>query len=293
MAKETNKPRKDSFFNLHFTSTISITLVLYIVGLIAFLFINAHQYTRTTRENMAISVVLNDSINDDQLQRIDNYLSKISSVKKHQLITSEMALQEYTETMGTNPENLLGVNPLHASYEVFMNADYTQENTIEEFSTKIKSFEGISEVFYQSSILQLLETNVNRLLWIFAIIAGILIFISIVLINNTVRISIYSKRFLINTMKLVGATPYFISKPFLGRALKNSIIAGFFATTLLAITAFYFINKLGISMQLIDLNIVLPILGGLFGLSILINEMATLIGVRHYIRMKTNNLYYI
>ena len=293
MAQETNKPRKDSFFNLHFTSTISITLVLYIVGLIAFLFINAHQYTRSTRENMAISVVLNDSINNDQLQRIDNYLSKISSVKKHQLITSEMALQEYIETMGTNPENLLGVNPLHASYEVFMNADYTKENTIKEFSTKIKSFEGISEVFYQSSILQLLETNVNRLLWIFAIIAGILIFISIVLINNTVRISIYSKRFLINTMKLVGATPYFISKPFLGRALKNSIIAGFFATVLLALTAFYFINKLGISIQLIDLNIVIPILGSLFALSILINEMATLIGVRHYIRMKSNNLYYI
>lgn len=293
MAKETNKPRKDSFFNLHFTSTISITLVLYIVGLIAFLFINAHQYTRSTRENMAISVVLNDSINDDQLQRIDHYLSKISSVKKYQLITSEMALKEYTETMGTNPENLLGVNPLHASYEVFMNADYTNENTIKEFSSKIKSFEGISEVFYQSSILQLLETNVNRLLWIFAIIAGILIFISIVLINNTVRISIYSKRFLINTMKLVGATPYFISKPFLGRALKNSIIAGFFATLLLALTAFYFINKLGISIQLIDLNVIIPILGSLFGLSILINEMATLIGVRHYIRMKSNNLYYI
>jgi len=294
MPQAQNKPKKDSFFNIHLTSTISITFVLYIVGLFSFLLLYANNFSKSARENIAISVVMKDSVSSEDSMRLSSYLTKVKAIKKFNYISKEDALIEYTGSMGANPEELLGYNPLHNNYEIFLYSAHTSKEEVDQFITKLRSFHGIADISYQDMVMKLLDTNIKRILFLSALIALILIFISSVLINNTVRLNIYSRRFIINTMQLVGAKPSFIARPFLRRALWNGILASVFALIFLAITTYYMMIQMGIpSISIYNTQIFIPIIAIVLLLSILINEIATYFAVYHFIRLHTNKLYYI
>lgn len=290
------KPRKykESFFNLYFTSTISVSLVLFVIGIIATLYLTTNHIARKNKENVSVSLILNDTIQDGDLQRIQRYLKASPWVSRIEYISRDSALREHIEALGEDPTSFLGYNPLNASIEVFMKADYASVDSINAVvKPKIAIFNGITEIAYQEDIIQLLSRNINRLSIIFSIIAIILLFISIVLINNTIRLSIYSKRFIINTMQLVGAKNSFIRRPFVRKALSNAIVSTIISIILLISGIFFIQNQIGASYSILQTDILLP--SGLLILivSITINYLATVFAVNRYLRLKTNQLYFV
>lgn len=291
-----NRPKKykESFFNLHFTSTISISLVLFMVGVITSLYLITNDITKQSKENLSVSLILNDTISTKDLSRLEKYLDAAKYTKETVYISRDSALQEHISAIGEDPSEFLGYNPLSASLEVYLIAEYSNVDSIESvIKPKLSAFNGISEITYQKDVVQLLNRNVNKLSLIFSIIALVLLFISIVLINNTIRLSIYSKRFIINTMQLVGAHNSFIRRPFLKRAAINSIIAALIAIVLICGAAYFIQSQIGSTFNLYRPELYLPVFGSMIVLSLLINELATIISVNRYLRMRTEQLYFI
>lgn len=291
-----NKPKKyrESFFNLHFTSTVSVALVLLVIGTIATLYLTANRLAQHNKENVSLSLILNDTISQRDLQRIERYVGATQWASRTVYISRDSALQEHIEAIGDDPTKFLGYNPLNASLEVFLCADYACVDSIETvIKPKLAVFSGITEIAYQEDILQLLTRNINRLSVIFSLIGLVLLFISIVLINNTIRLSIYSKRFIINTMQLVGAKNSFIRRPFARRSLVNALISTVIASVLLVGLVYFVQSQIGQTFSLLQLEILVPSIVLIAVISLIINYLATVLAVNRYLRMRSSRLYFV
>ena len=294
MSQKKNKAKKESFFNLHFTSTISISLVLYMVGVIIALYQSTSYYAKESKENISMSVILQDSIQQKETDRLTKYLTAVPYIHKIEYISKDSALTEHINALGDDPSQLIGYNPLNASIEVYLKAEYANVDSIKKvIIPKISDFDGIEEIVYQEDMLEMLSKNIKRLSILFSFIALVLLFISIVLINNTIRISIYSKRFIINTMQLVGARNGFIRKPFVKRSFINSLIASIISILLLSGTVYFIQNQLSSNINIIQFEIWIPVVVAIFIISFIINYIATVAAVNRYLRMSTNDLYFI
>lgn len=294
MTEQKQKRYRESFFNLHFTSTISVALVLLVIGVIAILYLTTNNIARRNKENISLSLILNDTISDNDLHRIERYLNASPWVNRISYISRDSALQEHIEAMGDDPTSVLGYNPLNASIEVYVDAKYASVDSIDQvIKPKLAIFKGITEVAYQEDIVRMLSKNINRLSIIFSLIALVLLFISIVLINNTIRLSIYSKRFIINTMQLVGAKNSFIRRPFLKRAAINAANSAVLASALLAGFAYFIQIQIGETHLLLQPEILIPAIALIVVMSIVINLLATLAAVNRYLRMKSSRLYFV
>lgn len=294
MSNKHPKKHKESFFNLHFTSTVSISLVLFMIGLIVSLYLTTHYFTVKSKENVSLSIILNDTISESDLTRLERYLNATEYTKQVVYISRDSALKEHIAAIGEDPSEFLGYNPLSASLEVFLNAEYANMDSINSIILpRLKIFDGITNVTYQKDIIELLNNNVNKLSLVLSIIALVMLFISIVLINNTIRLSIYSKRFIINTMQLVGAKNSFIRKPFVRRSIGNSFIATFISLLLLGGSVYLVQTQIGDYINLYQLEIIVPVAATIFIISLLINYIATVVAVNRYLRMRTDQLYFI
>ena len=294
MSGQNPKKYKESFFNLHFTSTISISLVLFMIGLIVSLYLTTHYFTVKSKENISLSIILNDTISETDLSRLERYLNATEYTKQVVYISRDSALKEHIAAIGEDPSEFLGYNPLNASLEVFLSSEYTSTDSINNvILPRLQIFNGITNITYQKEMIELLNNNINKLSLILSLIALVMLFISIVLINNTIRLSIYSKRFIINTMQLVGAKNSFIRRPFLKRSLLNSFIATLLALLLLGGSIYLVQIQLGTAVNLYHAEIVVPVVIIIFIISIIINCIATIAAVNRYLRMRTEQLYFI
>lgn len=294
MTQKNPKKYKESFFNLHFTSTISISLVLFMVGIIVFLFQTTQYIAHKSKESVSLSICLDDSITTQEIERLNKYITAVPYINKIEYISKDSALQEHISSIGDDPTTLLGYNPLNASFEIYLAPEYANVDSITNIIIpKLSVFNGVNDIEYQKEMLQILNQNVNRLSIILTIIAIILLFISIVLINNTIRLSIYSKRFIINTMQLVGAKNKFIRSPFVKRAMINSITSSIIAIAALCGSIYFAQIQIGSTIDIYNYNIFVPIVGVVIILSFVINYLSTVIAVNHYLRMNTNQLYFI
>lgn len=294
MSGQNPKKYKESFFNLHFTSTISISLVLFMIGLIVSLYLTTHYFTVKSKENISLSIILNDTISETDLSRLERYLNATEYTKQVVYISRDSALKEHIAAIGEDPSEFLGYNPLNASLEVFLSSEYASTDSINNvILPRLQIFNGITNITYQKEMIELLNNNINKLSLILSLIALVMLFISIVLINNTIRLSIYSKRFIINTMQLVGAKNSFIRRPFLKRSLLNSFIATLLALLLLGGSIYLVQIQLGTAVNLYHAEIVVPVVIIIFIISIIINCIATIVAVNRYLRMRTEQLYFI
>ena len=294
MSNKHPKKHKESFFNLHFTSTISISLVLFMIGLIVSLYLTTHYFTIKSKENISLSIILNDTISDSDLTRLEHYLNATEYTKQVVYISRDSALQEHIAAIGEDPSEFLGYNPLSASLEVYLNAEYANVDSINNIILpRLQIFNGITNITYQKNMIDLLNNNINKLSIILSLIALVMLFISIVLINNTIRISIYSKRFIINTMQLVGAKNNFIRRPFVQRAIINSLIATLLALLMLGGSIYLVQIQIGMAVNLYQIEIIIPIIAIIFFISLIINYVATVAAVNRYLRMRTEQLYFI
>lgn len=285
--------KRRSLFNMYFTTTISISLVLFLVGLECVLLMSAHELVRHVRENVVLTVVLSDMASQEDVVRLDNLMQVAPYVNGSDYISREEALQEHIDNLGEDPQKFLGYNPLTDAFEVNLHAEYAQIDSIHVIEQSLLALPYVDKVIYQADIVKQLDSNLQEASLILLAIALALLVIALVLISNTIQLQVYSKRFLINTMRLVGATPWVIKWPFIRRNMLMGIEAACVALLMLAATYYYFVNRLGIRLfALTEQNIAIIIVAVVF-VGWFITFFASLAATNRYIRMKTSKMYEI
>ncbi len=285
--------RTKKFFNSNLTTTISIALVLFLVGLITVLSLLANQMTSYVKENISFTIVLDDKITGEEVRNIQDMLMTAPYVRSTEFISREKAIKELAAELGEDPEDFLGYNPLSASVEVKVKADYANTKSMILIENEIRNYSGVKEIIYQKNVIEMVNTNIKKVSIFLLAVAVLMLFISIGLINNTIRLQIYSKRFTINTMKLVGATSWFIRKPFVGKFLWNGIVASILAAASLG-GLIYYVQNYHLTMLNLWNEEILMITGiAILILGVLISVFSSLSAVGRYLRYKTNDLYYI
>lgn len=276
------------------TVIISLSLVLFMLGALGLLVINARQLITHYKEDVGFQIYLKDTASSAQTDALIQEISNSSYCKSVTLINKEQAAEKLKNDIGEDFMSFLGSNPLLNSLDVKLNAPYANTDTLLKVEQNIlqKHQSYISEIVYQKDMINSLNKNTNAIAFFILIFSGALLIVAIALINNTIRLSIYSQRFLIRTMYLVGATRLFISRPFIFKGLRQGIIAGIIAGGLLAgflILSQKFIPDL---LQLIDENILMLLLVTLIILGVIISAFSALMAVRRYLRLKTSDLYF-
>jgi len=289
MAKKPN-----SFFNMQFiTSSISTMLVLLLLGMVVFFVLSANNLSNYVRENIGFTVLVSDDMKEPEALNFQKSLGEKAYVKESVYISKEKALKEQTEAMGTDPAEFLGYNPFTASIEIKLNAAYANSDSIAWIEKEIRANKKVMEVSYPQDLLDSVNRNLQKLSLFLLGLAALLTLISFALINNTIRLAIYSKRFLIHTMKLVGASWGFIRRPFLVRNLWIGVLAAVLADTVLMGMAYMLVKY---EPQLIDIitpQALLIVMGSVFVFGVVITCMCAYISINKYLRMKASALYYI
>lgn len=285
--------KQHRFFTMYLTTTISVALVLCLVGLECVAVLGARNLIRNLRENFTLSVVMTDTADSTQISRLGQYLSLMDYVGQSVYVSKEQALEEHIEHLGEDPTQFLGYNPLRPSYEVHLKADYTNVDVLDSLTTELHALPMVEDVIYQQDVVKMLDTNVSEISLILVVVALVLLIMAMALIVNTIRLHIYSKRFLINTMRLVGATPWVIKAPIVKRNLLMGAEAGLLALLILGAVLYYFRMRLG--MWIIEptaINMTILACAVLIG-GELITLLASLLATSRYIRMKIDKMYEI
>ena len=278
---------------MYFTTTISVALVLFLVGLESMLFLSAHELMRHVKESMVLSIVMTENTNDEDIARMERLLDVVPYSLDYQYISREQALQDHIENLGEDPQDFLGFNPLTDAFEVHLNADYAQMDSVAKIEESLLTLPFVAKVVYQKDVMKVLDNNLSEVSFMLSGIALVLLLIALVLISNTIQLQVYSKRFIINTMRLVGATPWVIKWPFVRRNLRMGIEAALVALMLLAMTYYYCQVHMGVMLfpliwQNVGFVVVLMLAVGL-----LITFLASVAATNRYIRMKTSKMYEI
>ena len=283
-----------SYFDMQFvTSSISTTLVLLLLGLVVFFVLGAHNLSVYVKENINFSILISDDMKESDILKLQKKLDKEPFVKATEYISKKQALREQTEAMGTDPQEFLGYNPFTASIEVKLHSDYANSDSIAKIEKKIKKNTNIQEVLYQKDLIDAVNDNIRNISLMLLGLAVILTFISFALINNTIRLTIYSKRFLIHTMKLVGASWSFIRRPFLRRNVWSGVLAAVVADAILMGTAYWAVTYEQELLQVITPEVMLIVCASVLVFGMVITWLCAYISINKYLRMRANTLYYI
>lgn len=278
---------------MYVTTTVSITMVLFLVGLVAMVTLSAHRMIEQVKHNVTLTIVLSADADSAEIVRCGTVLKAAPFCHECRYISREEALAEHVRSLGDDPSQFLGYNPLLASYEVNLSAGYANADSIAKVETQVARLPYVQQVMYQKDLVELLEHNVSQVTLVLTGLAVMLLLIAYVLIINTIRLHVYSHRFLINTMRLVGATPWVIKRPFVARSLRMGLWSALMALVLLA-GLFYYVQY---SMHIVLMPLTWVNIAIIAGIVLLTGEMLTLIGsliaVNRYIRMDAERMYAI
>jgi len=288
------KYKPNHLFSMQFfTSCISTTLVLLLLGMVIFFVLTAQNLSVYVRENINISLLLNDDMSKPDAYKFLQQLKHERYVRDVEFVSKEEALKEQTEAMGTDPTDFLGHNPFTASMEVKLASDYANTDSLKWIEKKIKQNKNVVDIVYQQDLMDAVNTNVRRVSIILLCLAILLSLISFALINNTIRLSIYSQRFSIYTMKLVGASWGFIRKPYIMRNLWIGVISGLLADGILMASAYLIVTYEPDLLQVVTLNVMIIVSSSVFLFGLIITFLCAYFSVNKYLRMKASALYYI
>jgi cell division transport system permease protein len=272
---------------------ISTTLVLLLLGIMGVLFIGAQSLSRNVKENILVTVVFNNSVEEDDILKIKKGIDSDKRILRSSYISKEQALAEETKALKANPAEILGYNPYEASLELTMKPEFSTSDELEKLKQMLVTKKGIKEIIYQKDLVDTINSNIQRVGILLLTLLAMLTLVAWSLIGNLVRLSIYSKRFIINTMQLVGAKNSFIRRPFIKRSFANSIIASILALLMLGGSIYFVQTQIGSAINLYQLEIIVPVVAIVFIISIIINYIATVAAVNRYLRMRTEQLYFI
>lgn len=288
------KQKKKRLIDIQFvTACISTSLVLLLLGFVVLVVLSAKSLSTHVRENLELSLLLNDNVTEKEVERIVNYVNAQEYTKATHYISKEDILAEQTASMGLDPTEFLGYNPYTASIEVKLKADHANTDSIMLIKNKLMRYTQIREIAYPSELMDNVNDNIRKISFLLLVLAFALSMISFALINNTIKLTIYSQRFILHTMKLVGASWAFIRRPFLMRNLGIGIASGVLANGLIA-GSIYLLLRYEPQMSYLFTWYTLGIVGGsvmLFG--ILITLLCAYFSINRFLRMKAGDLYYI
>ncbi|MBL7111745.1 MAG: cell division protein FtsX [Bacteroidales bacterium] len=292
MKKKESGISKRKLRSSYLTSIISISLVLFLLGLIGILLLNAKKISDHVKENIGFSIFLKDNIREVDIIRLQKRLDAMPFVKSTDYITKEEAAADFQEELGEDFIDFLGYNPLGASIEVRFIASFAHPDSISGVENEISKYEEVHEIFYQKSLVHLVHENVRKISLILLAFSVLMFLVAVALINNTIRLSVYSKRFLIKTMQLVGATRSFIRRPFLGKSATHGVYAAFLAIALLVGIIYLAQKELVQIISFQDVEIIGILFLAVIILGIVINWISTFFAVNRFLRMRSDDLYY-
>lgn len=280
-----------SFFNANVTLIISVSLVLLLFGIVGVMGIAGVNLTRYVKENIGFDIVLKESADEHQVNALKQYLNKASFVSSVRYVSKEDALAEWEKETGENLIATLGVNPLSAEFEVNVKSEYASVDSLNAICAAIAQGPAVEEINIQRDLIEKVNENMRHAAIVLGAVALILLIISVALINNTVRLSVYSKRFLIHTMKLVGATSGFIRRPFIRTNIINGIIAGILANLLLAVALYYTLQLSDELVWVVSPEEVGCVMGAVVLCGILLCWIATFFAANKYLRLDYDALF--
>ena len=283
-----------SSFGMQFvTSTLSITLVLLLLGLVALFVLTANNLSIFVRENIAFAIELDDSMKEPEILQFQKAIERRPYVKEAVYISKQQAEKEQAEAMGTDPSEFLKYNPYNASIEIKLNAGYANADSIRWIKEELQAHEGVTGVDYPQELIDSVNLNIRKISLVLLGLAALLALISFALINNTIRLSLYAKRFLIHTMKLVGASGAFIRRPFLVHNLWIGVLAAAIANALLMGLVYLLATYEPDLLQVVTPEVMLIVIGVVFACGIIITTLCAWISINKFLRFKAHELYSI
>jgi len=291
MAKEKLKLRK-SLFSSYFSTTLSISLVLFLFGILGLLLINANRLTDYVMENLGVTLIIKENAREVDILKLQKNLEATPYIKSTRFVDKQTAADELKKDLGEDFVDFLGYNPLLSSMDVKLHARYANPDSLNVLEAKFLKFPEVQEVYYQRDLVKQLNSNIQKLSLILLVLSIIMFTIFIALINNTIRLSIYSKRYLINSMQLVGATRSFIRLPFVIKSILHGIYGAIVACVFLLIIFFTYQSELKDFIDFQDSVTLAFLVSSIFIFGIVMTALSTHFAVNKFLRMKFDQLYY-
>lgn len=276
----------------YLTLIISVSLVLFLLGALGLILINAKELSDYFRESLSFSVMLDDEAKEADIRMLQKDLDAKPYVKSTEYISKDEAAEKMKEELGEDFISFLGENPLPPSIDVYLYAGFTSPDSVTKIEKYILEYPFVKEVYYPESLLFLINENVKKISLFLLVISTFLFLISLTIINNTIRLSIYSRRFLIRTMQLVGATRAFIRRPFILQSVFQGLLAALIAMSLLMGLIYLVEKEFFLMLSFESTNLLLLLGAAIIAVGIFINIISTFFSVNRYLSISEDKLYY-
>jgi len=274
------------------TTIISISLVLFLLGIIGFLILNANRLSIYVKENLGFTILIKDNVREAEVKRLQKILSATPYARSADYIDKDKAAEILSEELGEDFVEFIGYNPLLASIEVKLSAQWANPDSMAIIEAEVLNFPQVKEVRYQKNLLHVVNENIRNITYVLGLFSLLLLFIAIALINNTIRLSVYAKRFLIRTMQLVGASRGFIRKPFMLVSVLHGLAGATLAIVLLSGLIYYLNEEMDGIIGFSDVYLIGILFAFVTFIGILITFISTFFAVNKYLKLKTDQLYY-
>lgn len=291
MARQEEKYYNRKIRTSHVSTVISITLVLFMLGLLGLLLLHAKKLSDYAKENIGFSIMIKEGVKEAEIMAFIKKLDTETFVKSTEYIPKEEAAVQLKKELGEDFIGFLGYNPLLPTIDLRLKANFANLESVNKIEKQLLASPEVKEVFYQKDLLEMVNQNMERISFIILGFSVVLLIIAIALINNTIRLSVYSRRFIIRTMQLVGATRLFIRRPFIRNGIIDGFISALFAIGLLMIVIYSLFQEIPELTQMVQLPWYIGLMITVLLLGILISWFCTWLSVRKYLRMKTDELY--
>ena len=292
MSKAENKIMRRRLMNAYLSSVVSISLVLLLVGVASMLLVNAKSVSDYFKENMQVSVMMKQNVSDEKALEFKERLEDERYIKSASFISKEQGQRELAAQLGEDFLDVFETSPIPVSIDVTLTADYVSADSLEMVRAEISESNLVDEVVYQRSLVHALNANLGKISFILGIFIALLLFISFVLINNTVRLNVFARRFTIHTMKLVGATRSFIRAPFLVQSAFQGLFAAFIAIIILVGLMFLMRSGFAQLFEIFRLDLLLIVIGVVIASGLIICLLSTYFVVNRLISLRKDELYY-
>lgn len=292
MSSSFEKYQKRRLISSYFSVVISIALVLFLMGLLGLLVLNTKKIADHFKEQIALTIYLKDTAKEVEIDQLQKSLSMAEYTKSATFISKEEAAEVHSKEIGEDFMEFLGYNPLQNSIDVYLKADYITLEQTEEIASEILARDFVDEVIYDKPLIGLLNENITKISFWILLISGLFTFIAVLLINSSIRLSVYSKRFTIKTMQMVGATKRFIRKPFILISIKLGMIGAVLALIGMAAVLYYMDQSFPELELLGDVYLIAGLFAAVFLMGIIISWLSTFFATSRFLNLKTDELYF-
>jgi len=284
--------QKRRLISSYFSVVISISLVLFLLGMLGLLVLNTKKVADHFKEQIALTVYLKDTAKEVEIEQLKKSLAMADYTKSTTYVSKEDAAEAHSEEIGEDFMEFLGYNPLQNSIDVYMNADFVSSEQVDKIAADLTAKNFVDEVVYDKPLIALLNDNVKKISFWVLVASAMFTFIAVLLINSSIRLAVYSKRFIIKTMQMVGATKGFIRRPFIWQSVKLGLIGAILALIGMAAVLYYLNNSFTELNLLGDAKMLIFLFSGIFLMGIVITWISTYFATSRFLNLKTDELYY-